>query len=1208
MTSSLPTQMNAIEVASRWDAVFEGTARVALERALPAHISARRWYRTKTKGVQSARIVAAFPFPYATEMARIALVDLALDDGSRDTYVMPLAFVHGKDAARFESKEVDAIVVALRAGTRDGLVVDALALEELLAELLAAIARGETIEDAGATLRFHPLDGMSANAGRARVIAGEQTNTSVLFGERYVGKIVRKLDPGESADLEVGRFLTAVGYPHTPALAGWVDVRRGEAPASTVALLHAFVPNRGDAWKHVLELLSEWYAAVAGRDSAPPRPSEWSGGDMLSRASQPLPAEIAKVIGPYAALAELLGRRVGQLHVALVSRPADPAFAPEPLDRASREAIVAATRARLEGVLDMLGARGGELSDAARLSLAAVRGRIRSFVARLAEAAHLPDAGVKTRVHGDLHLGQVLFTGSDFVLIDFEGEPARPLEERKAKRSPLVDVAGMLRSFHYASVSALRASPEASRAALGPWASLWHRAVSAMFFRGWLAEVTGTAAVPRDPATTRSLLDLFLLEKGVYEIGYELDNRPDWVDIPLEGLREIIGAEAPVDVDLSLAPRITPTPVTMPSPEQPPAAAGVGSVAPSLLDPASPALLAFVQGKATHAHAFLGAHPHRDLATDFAVWAPHAASVSVIGDFNRWSPDDTKLVPMGDAGIFAGRVRGARVGQRYKYRIDPGSGGEPFDKTDPFGVMCEPAPGTASVIASLAYGWGDGAWMESRVQGARLDRPMSIYEVHLGSWRRNLEEGDRSLSYREIAAPLAAHARELGFTHVELMPLLEHPFYGSWGYGVTGFFAATSRYGAPADLMFLVDTLHQAGLGVIFDWVPAHFARDPHGLALFDGAPLFEPEDPARVIHPTWDTGLFDFSRPQVRSFLLSSAMFWIETFHADGLRIDGVESMLYRDHGRAPGTWTPNAQGGREDLEGASFLRELTSTLKSEHPEVLLAAEDSSAWPGVTRAASSGGLGFDLKWDMGFSHDMRRYLGIDPRQRSQHQGLLTFRSVYGASESFVLPLSHDDVVEDRGGALLAQMHGDPWQARANLRLLYATAWAQPGKKLLFMGCELGQPSPWHHDRSLDWHLVGQEAHDGFARMIGDLNRVYREVPALHAGDATANGFEWIDGSNAAQSVVVFARRGRGDDDLAIVALNLTPEPRHQYRIGVPKGGHWREIFNSDARDYGGSGHGNLGGVEAVPYPWNGRASSVVVTLPPLGAIFLARG
>jgi 1,4-alpha-glucan branching enzyme len=1200
MTSQTSPHVTSVEVSGRWDALFDGPARSALERALPAYITSRRWYRTKTKRVQSARIGAAFPVACGPETARIVLVDLTLEDGTRETYVLPLAFVHGEEAASVRSRRSHAVVLPLRvnvgakpgkkngaAEMREGLVVDALVLEDFLRELLASMARGTKVEDSGAVLEFHGLEGLDPPASRverARLVDGEQTNTSVLYGERYVGKVVRKTDAGESADLELGRFLTGAGYPHTPALAGWIDVKRGNEAPSTLGLLHAFVANRGVAWEHALDVLAEWLASASHRDSAPPR---LAPGDLVKRASEPLPADVAKAVGTYAELAEKLGRRVGEMHVALVSRPDDPTFAAEPLDRATCEAIANAARSDLKRALEGLGARGAALSDAARLALAAVRARSRTVDARLFDATRLRDAGVKTRVHGDLHLGQVLFTGSDFVLIDFEGEPARPLEERKAKRSPLVDVAGMVRSFHYAAVSALRLRPEASRAALAPWASLWHRAVSVSFVRGWLSATRGTQVVPQDPAAMSALLELFLLEKGIYEVGYEMNNRPDWVDIPLEGLREILGSEdGPSDPTPPMQQGTTPVPATKPS-----------ITRASMLDATSPAVSAFAQGKATHAQMMLGAHPHQDGATDFAVWAPHAAAISVVGDFNDWVTGASPLTQVGSTGIYAGRIKGPKAGHLYKYRITPANGGEPFDKTDPFGVHAELPPGNASVITSLSHAWADDVWMDKRVQSARMDRPMSIYEVHLGSWRRNPEQGDRMLGYREIAAPLAEHAKRMGFTHVELMPLLEHPFYGSWGYGVTGFFSATSRYGSPADLMYLVDTLHQAGLGVIFDWVPAHFARDLHGLTMFDGGPLFEPADPQRAVHPTWGSGVFDFAKPEVRSFLLSSANFWIETFHADGLRIDGVESILYEDH-----------HGGQENPAGVSFLRELTSTLKLEHPDVLLAAEDSSAWPGVTRAASQGGLGFDLKWDMGFSHDMRRYLGIDPIQRSQEQGMLTFRSVYANNESFVLPLAHDDVIEERGGALLDQLHGDPWQKLANLRLLYAMQFAQPGKKLLFMGNEFAQPSAWHHDRSLDWEVAGEPAHDGIARMVGDLNRVYCETSALHAGDARPTGFEWIDGTNAEMSVITFVRRGRGDDDVVVVAFNFTPVPRHQYRIGVPKSGHWREIFNSDAREYGGSGHGNLGGVDAVPYPWNGRASSVVVTLPPLAAIILARG
>jgi 1,4-alpha-glucan branching enzyme len=1034
-----------------------------------------------------------------------------------------------------KSRRAHAIVLPLRsAESRETFVVDALVLEDFLVALITAVARGETIEDGGAVLRFHPLAGMTVKSAAplaARVLEGEQTNTSVLFGDRYVGKIVRKLDPGESAALDIGRFLTEIGYSHAPALAGWIDVRwnasarTGDVAPSTLGLVHALVPNEGDAWEHALRTLDAWLATASQRDRAPPK---LPPGDLLARALAPLPIDVADAVGPYAGLAETLGRRVGEMHVALASRPQDAAFGPEPLDRPTREAIAGAARAELVRVLDRLGARGAELSDAARTSLAAVRKRAKSFVARPPEVTTFEDAGVKMRVHGDLHLGQVLFTGSDFVLIDFEGEPARSIEERKAKRSPLVDVAGMLRSFHYAAVSALRAQPESSRGALASWASLWQSAVSAAFVHGWLEAANGTVVVPREPAATRALLELFLLEKGVYEVAYEMNHRPDWVDIPLEGLREILGAE-------EREPNVRPEPARQR--QQQPLEAG--QVTRSMLDPRSPALLAFRQGKATHAHSQLGAHPHQDDATDFAVWAPHASRVAVIGDWNGWSTDASVLGRVGDTGIFAGRVHGAKPGQRYKYRI--ASGGTSFDKADPFAVTCEQSPGNGSVIGSLTYAWGDEEWMDRRVQLARIDQPISIYEVHLGSWRSPSEgPPDRARSYREIAAPLAAHVKEMGFTHVELMPLLEHPSAGTMGYDATGFFAPTSRHGAPADLMYLVDTLHRAGLGVILDWVPSHFSRAPHGLGSFDGGPLFE-----RETSPV--PGGFDFARPEVRSFLLSSAIFWIETFHADGLRLDGVGS------------------------DGAAFLRELAGTVKLEHPDVILAGE-----------ASARGLGVDLTWDRVFSGDLRGYLGLDPILRSHHQGVLTNRATRSGSECSVLALSHDDCT---GRSLLDQMHGDRWQKLANLRLLYATSWGLPGKKLLFMGNETAA-----------------------ARMVGDLNRLYREVRALHAGDAAPNGLEWIDGSNAEMSVIVFARHGRGDEDIVVVACNFTPVPRHQYRIGVPRGGRWREIFNSDARDYGGSGHGNLGGVDAVPYPWNGRPSSVVVTLPPLGAIFLARG
>ncbi|MDB4946193.1 MAG: 1,4-alpha-glucan (glycogen) branching enzyme GH3-type [Labilithrix sp.] len=1187
MSQTTTTENPSLEVAppsgAGWEALLDGPSRASLERILPAWIAARRWYRTKTKRVQSARVGASFHITDGPiDIARLLLVDLTLDDGQVDTYVLPVAFLHGDEAAQVKARRPQGIIAPLRvtgAAGRDGLLVDALVVEPVLRALLRALARGAKLTDGNATLTFQPLPhlkdikDLEQGTSPARLVEGEQTNSSILFGTRFVGKVVRKLDPGESADLEAGRFLTLVGYTSTPALGAWASVQRGDEAPSTLVLMHAFVANHGDAWAHVLQLLDAWLTAAGQRDGAAP---QLPISDVLTRAAGPLPADVTAVMGDHPAQMQLLGRRVGEMHVALAARPDDALFAPEPFDHETWSGLVATAQRDLTRTLDVLGSRGDALPEPARRSLASIRRRAGGFMQRLGQIAPEANGGVRMRVHGDLHLGQVLWTGQDFMIIDFEGEPARSLEERKSKRSPLVDVAGMLRSFHYAAVAAVAAKPEAERAALSPWASLWHRSVSAAFVRGWLDAVQGSAVLPPDPAVVKALLDLFLLEKSIYEVHYEMNNRPEWLDIPLQGVREIVGADRD-------AARGGPT---------------AALVSASRIDPRSPAILAFHQGKATHAHNLLGAHPHQDGATDFAVWAPHAASVAVVGDFAEG--EEVPLASIGESGLFAARVTGATPGHRYRYRIHTRSG-EVVDKADPFATAAEVSPGTASVITSLGYAWGDATWMESRSQGARLDLPMSIYEVHLGSWRRS-EGSDRPLSYREIAEPLAAHAKAMGFTHVELMPVLEHPYYGSWGYGVTGFFAATSRYGSPADLMFLVDTLHQAGLGVIFDWVPAHFARDAHGLASFDGAPLFEPDDPSRAVHPTWNTGLFDYARPEVRSFLLSSATYWVETFHADGLRVDGVESMLYLDHGQAQGA------AARRDEAGISFLRELTDTLKTEHPHVVLAAEDSSAFPGVTKRTQTGGLGFDLKWDMGFSHDMKKYLSTDPIARSALQDKLTFRTVYMNNESFVLPLSHDDVIEERGGSLLNQMHGDAWQKLANLRLLYSLAFTEPGKKLLFMGDEIGQPGAWHHDRGLEWHLGNEPAHAGIARLVGDLNRLYKELPALHAGDASPGGFEWIDGSNSEMSIITFLRRGRADDDVVLVAFNGTPVPRHQYRIGVPYGGSWREVFNSDAPIYGGSGQGNLGGVPGVPYPWNGRPSSVVVTLPPLGLVILARG
>jgi 1,4-alpha-glucan branching enzyme len=513
-------------------------------------------------------------------------------------------------------------------------------------------------------------------------------------------------------------------------------------------------------------------------------------------------------------------------------------------------------------------------------------------------------------------------------------------------------------------------------------------------------------------------------------------------------------------------------------------------------------------------------------------------------------------------------------------------------------------PRTASVVWKLDYDWGDGEWMKVRRERNGLHAPMSIYEVHLGSWRRVPEQGNRSLGYREIAPMLADHVQHLGFTHVELMPVMEHPFYASWGYQVTGQFAPTARYGTPQDLMYLIDTLHQRGIGVILDWVPSHFPDDPHGLYRFDGSHLYEHADPRQGRHPDWKTCIYQYERHEVRSFLLSSACYWLERYHADALRVDAVASMLYLDYSRQGGDWVPNSYGGRENLAAIDFLRRLNQEVYGHHPDVQTIAEESTSWPMVSRPLYLGGLGFGFKWDMGWMHDMLDYMGKDPVHRSFHHRLLTFRMLYAWHENFVLPLSHDEVVHGKG-SLYGRMPGDPWQKRANLRLLYAYMFAQPGKKLLFMGAEIGQSAEWNHDLSLDWHLLTDPGHAGLMRCLAHTARLYRDQPALHRGDAEQAGFQWVDCDDAEQSVVSFLRTAPDGKGSILAVFNFTPVPRNGYRVGVPFAGFWREVLNTDAGEYGGSGLGNLGGRPAEDRQHHGRPHSLELTLPPLAALYL---
>ena len=613
----------------------------------------------------------------------------------------------------------------------------------------------------------------------------------------------------------------------------------------------------------------------------------------------------------------------------------------------------------------------------------------------------------------------------------------------------------------------------------------------------------------------------------------------------------------------------------------------------------------FNEGTHCRIYDVLGAHPATvagQAGTHFAVWAPNADHVSVIGDFNHWRRGAHPLEPRGNSGIWEGFLPGVGAGAIYKYHVASRFAGYRVDKADPVALRSEVPPRTGSIVATPQRAWGDAAWMASRSDRQRFDRPISIYEVHLGSWQRDPSEPDRLLSYAEIAPRLAAYARDLGFTHVELLPVMEHPFYASWGYQTTGYFAPSARYGSPEDFMAFIDVLHQHDVGVILDWVPSHFPADEHGLAYFDGTHLYEHADPRQGFHPDWGSLIFNYGRNEVRSFLLSSAHYWLDRFHVDGLRVDAVASMLYLDYSRGPGEWIPNRYGGRENVDAIDFLRQLNAMTYAESPGAQTFAEESTSWPMVSRPPYVGGLGFGFKWDMGWMHDVLEYLAHDPVYRRYHHTALTFRMLYAFSENFVLPLSHDEVVHGKG-SLIGKMAGDDWQRFANLRLLFAHQWTQPGKKLLFMGSEFAQRSEWRHDHSLDWHLLDHAPHLGMQRWVRDLNRLYATEPCLHEHDSEWAGFEWVDCNDSDASVVSYLRRGTDPDAAVLVVLNFTPVPRHGYRVGVPWPGTWAELLNSDAHEYGGTGQGNFGGLVARDLPQHGRPARVEVTLPPLGAV-----
>ena len=615
----------------------------------------------------------------------------------------------------------------------------------------------------------------------------------------------------------------------------------------------------------------------------------------------------------------------------------------------------------------------------------------------------------------------------------------------------------------------------------------------------------------------------------------------------------------------------------------------------------------YLLAEGTHNRAYekLGAHlgernGHRGV--QFAVWAPDAERVSIVGDFNHWNPS-TNIMHPSSAGVWEGFVPAIGSGAIYKYHVESRNRGYVVDKADPYAFAAEIRPRTASRVWDLQdYSWLDHSWMANRPKNNSLNSPISTYEVHLGSWKRVAEEGNRWLTYREMAPLLADYVHDAGFTHVEFLPVMEHPFDGSWGYQIIGYFAPTSRFGTPSDFMYLIDYLHQQGIGVILDWVPAHFPKDEAGLGYFDGSHLYEHADPRQAEQPDWNTFVFNYGRHEVQSFLISNALFWFDKYHVDGLRVDAVASMLYLDYGRREGEWVPNRYGGKENIDAIHFLRAVNERVYESFPDVMIIAEESTAWPQVSRPTYLGGLGFGLKWNMGWMHDMLDYMSEDPIFRSYHHNLITFSLVYAFTENFVLPFSHDEVVYGKG-SMLRKMPGDEWQKFANLRLLYGFMFGHPGKKLLFMGDEFGQWSEWDHEVSLEWDLLKKPFHAGLKRWVRDLNTLYRGQSSLHEYDFNPAGFEWVDCKDSQRSIISFLRRGRGAEDQILFVCNFTPVVRDNYRVGVPLEGSWREILNSDAALYGGSGQGNFGGLSTIPLPIHGRPFTLNMTLPPLGVV-----
>ncbi|MGW9415957.1 1,4-alpha-glucan branching protein GlgB [Arthrobacter cupressi] len=1197
----------------------------------------QRWFPVKSGGFAMDE-TATFPLPGPGRGATFDTVLLSVAytgaGGARqgDVIQLPLSF-RPEPAPELEK----ALVGSLKdddGGTR--WVYDGAYDPEFIELWLALMgdggpgAGGES-GNGGGTARGHSLTGshrLPSFPAKVRVLGGEQSNTSVIVDdgtEATIVKIYRVVSTGTNPEIEVGAALTQAGSSEVPATLGWIT---GSWPAGTgqlsaeLAVAHEFVKDGQDAWRLAVE------AASAGQD--------------------------------FTEQARELGRATAAVH----SRLAE-AFGNDQ-ETEPGHVVAPAVASRIRHSWAEAGTAVGPYTD-----------QLEALLSRL--AGH--KAGTLQRIHGDLHLGQILLAPQPagepgrWVILDFEGEPLRPIEERTLPDVPLRDVVGMLRSFDYAAGAAVREKPGTSVPAS------WVSDCADAFLSGY-SEVT--------PGTIDRASPLFValwLDKALYEVVYELRNRPDWLPIPVNASRQILGTSSPgTEAAATLEgeemtgsarterPRV-PLPVDGNTLAR--VAAGAHHAPHSVLgahlddhghvtirtvkhlaqsvtvvteagktemtheaDGVWAAVLEPVQhghvpdyrlevvydggapvtiddpyhylptlgevdlhliGEGRHERLWdaLGAHVqhYRSSLGDvdgvgFAVWAPNAQAVRVKGDFNTWDGREHALRSLGSSGVWEVFIPGVVAGACYKYEILT-KAGHWVERADPFAFGTEVPPATASRVVESRYSFKDDAWMAGRAGKDPHNSPMSVYEVHLGSWRLGL-------GYKELATELVEYVKWLGFTHVEFMPVAEHPFGGSWGYQVTSYYAPTSRFGHPDEFRHLVDALHQAGIGVILDWVPAHFPKDEWALARFDGEALYEHSDPRLGEHPDWGTLIFDFGRREVRNFLVANALYWLEEFHIDGLRVDAVASMLYRDYSREEGQWFPNVHGGRENLEAISFLQEVNATVYKTHPGAVTIAEESTAFPGVTAPTASGGLGFGLKWNMGWMHDSLKYMSEDPVNRRWHHGTITFSMVYAFTENFLLPISHDEVVHGKG-SMLRKMPGDRWQQLANLRAFLAYQWAHPGKQLIFMGTEFGQEAEWSEQHGLDWFLADIPAHRGLQLLTRKLNELYSQTPALHVRDNESGGFQWIHGGDADRNVLTFIRWDHDGKPL-VCAVNFSGGPHQDYVLGVPFEGAWQEVLNTDAEEFGGSGVINDGELVATVPGAEGQPAALTVTLPPLGA------